>query len=310
MSTIFLSNCTGRKTIPSTGSICADDLEKGSIREVCNSWKKLVRASNPKIPANELYCGRSFQDAKTTVELLNAEHWIISAGLGLIRADTKVPVYDLTLKSKGRSNLKPKINEQGFRATRWWKELNLHKKYRSIAELVEKNPQSKIIIAISTPYYDMISEDIANIPHSDSSRIRLIGPSLPRSNADSLSTFLLPYDERLDGPRSPIRGTKSDFAQRAALHFATHVWPNSKNRSFAVHSERVIELLKAMGRPKKFVNKKISDEEVEKLILANWDKCQGYSSVMLRILRDKLKIACEQSRFKTIFNRLKIQREL
>lgn len=310
MPVIFISTCTGRKTIPSTGSICADDLEKGSIQEVCNSWKKLVRSGKPKIPANELYCGRSFQDAKNAVELLNAEHWIISAGLGLIRADTKVPVYDMTLKSKGRSNPKPKINEQEFRATKWWKELNLRKKYRNIVELVEKHPRSKIIIAISTPYYDMISEDIANIPHSDSSRIRLIGPSLPRSSTDSLSTLLLPYDERLDGPRSPIRGTKSDFAQRAALHFATFVWPNSKNCSFATHSEKIAKLLTAMGRPKKVANKKISDEEVEKLILANWEKCQGYSSVMLRILRDRLKVACEQSRFKNIFNRIKIQREL
>jgi hypothetical protein len=310
MSVIFISTCTGSKTLPLTGSICADDLENGSIREVCKSWKKLVRLSEPKIPANELYCGRGFKDAKKTAELLNADHWIISAGLGLIRADKKVPVYDLTLKSQGRSNLKPKINGQAFRATKWWKELNLQNKYKNIAELVEEFPRSKIIIAISTPYYHMILEDIANIPHSDSSRIRLIGPNLPRPNSDSRNALLLPYGERLDGPRSPIKGTKSDFAQRAGLHFATYVWPSSKNRSFATHSEKIIELLKVMGTPKKIVNKKISDEEVEKIILANWEKCQGYSSVMLRILRDELKIACEQSRFKNIFNQLKIQREL
>jgi hypothetical protein len=310
MSVIFISGCTGRKRSSVASPIGATNLPKSSITDLARAWNKLVNSAPAEVSAKQLYCGRGFQTARKASDFLKAEHWIVSAGLGLIRAEKKVPAYDLTIGGDSPANVASRIKGNKFSAPAWWDAINAgKKKYRSISALVINNPRHKIIISISRPYLEMILEDISSLDKKHWRRIRLIGPNISHADTDFLRAVLLPYDEQLDGPESPIPGTKGDFAQRAAQHFAIRVWPDSQNGSIELHSVKVRELLKAMGTPKKPKNEKKTDIEVAKLISSNWAKSKGSSSRMLRILRDDLGVACEQSRFRDIFNQLKKQIE-
>ena len=55
--------------------------------------------------------------------------------------------------------------------------------------------------------------------------------------------------------------------------------------------------------------KRLSDDEILKVIDAHWDKAKGQSGLMLRVLRDDLNLACEQGRFKHLFHAAKIIRK-
>jgi hypothetical protein len=51
-----------------------------------------------------------------------------------------------------------------------------------------------------------------------------------------------------------------------------------------------------------------SDEELMEIMDLNWGRARGQASLMLRVLRDDLLIACEQKRFAGLFRHLKERR--
>src|SRR3546814_15406868 len=69
----------------------------------------------------------------------------------------------------------------------------------------------------------MISDELAHLPKSARTRLRIL-TGAPAARVDPrLHPWLMPYDDRLDGCDSPLPGTRSDFASRAAHHFVEAV---------------------------------------------------------------------------------------
>jgi hypothetical protein len=300
-STIFISTCTSRKTFKSENMPCAGELHENSLEEAAKSWRSLIREQTELIEAKRLYCGTGFSNALRASTKLAADHWIISAGLGLIRADEKIPTYNLTLNGNGESGIRPRIKTD-FNPQKWWEAINKSKSgISTIAKLVTSRPKAAVILALSKPYLELIVSDLAAIPEKQLNRIRIVGPAKSQNLPDIINDLILPYDERLDGPRSPNRGTKSDFAQRAALHFATAIWANNKNGSFLQHSNSLEISLNTMGRTVIRLGEKKTDAEICEVIKDNWINCKGQSTIMLRMLRHQFNYACEQTRFRKLF---------
>ena len=69
-----------------------------------------------------------------------------------------------------------------------------------------------------------------------------------------LSPALMPYDNRLNLPGSDLRGPLTDFAARAALHFATIILPDMPTASPSAHAEAIsdwlTELEAGLARPR------------------------------------------------------------
>ena len=122
-----------------------------------------------------------------------------------------------------------------------------------------------------------------------------------------LAPNVMPYDDRLDGPNSPVRGTRSDFPQRAARHFVK-ILASMDGNSASHHVDAVTAELEHMRPPAKHNRRRLSDEEIRATIQSHWDVVDGQSSTMLRHLRDKLGVACEQSRFAELFRQIKDER--
>jgi hypothetical protein len=286
--------------------ISAADLAPGSISHLSSSWKSLLKNGKLKLAARDLYCGRGFQEAKISANLLNADHWIVSAGLGLVHIDQKIPAYDLTISGTGSTSIRQKVAGSIFEASKWWTHINKGNEISAIKELVEHTPSGLIIIAMPGSYFDMITSDLQLLSPRDLKRIRIIGPTKEKVPI-SLQDCRMPYDERLDGKDSPLPGTRSDFPQRAAHHFAKFIWPQSKRSSAKTHSELVLRSLSTWKPPEVPKRDKKSDEEIIGLILRNWQGANGQSGRMHRLLRDDKLIACEQKRFKYLFHEAKIR---
>jgi hypothetical protein len=72
----------------------------------------------------------------------------------------------------------------------------------------------------------------------------------------------------------------------------------------AEHAELVEKCLAGHKKPKRSRGRTASDEELLVTLRAMWKRHQGKRATMLRELRSKLLIACEQSRFKGLMDRL------
>src|SRR5262249_30285748 len=114
---------------------------------------------------------------------------------------------------------------------------------------------------------------------------------------------ILPYDNRLDGPDSPIPGTRGDFSSRAMRHFVEQVWPEQNYGSIEKHKAAISRRLAKWRRPKFVSRPSKTDEEIIRLIKKNWKSIEGKCSIGLRYLRDVEKVACEQGRFSALFHR-------
>ena len=75
------------------------------------------------------------------------------------------------------------------------------------------------------------------------------------------------------------------------------------------HAAAVAEALGRFPSPPRFFRSPRTDVEIADLILANWERAEGKSSRMLRVLRDDLDIACEQSRFARLFRETAARRK-
>lgn len=109
----------------------------------------------------------------------------------------------------------------------------------------------------------------------------------------------MPYDDRLDGIGSPRRGTRTDFAQRAMRHFVEDVQavqlPLEEAKAAVQHALSRFTLRLPVTRVR------VGDEQLLGLLRENWSACNGQSSRLLRFLRDKALVQCEQSRFRRLW---------
>lgn len=289
---LVLTACSNRKRYAPDPILSARCLPFGSFQEVSDEWTRRIAAAHPVTAAGNLYSGRAFADARAAANQIGAEVCIISAGLGFLRSQDLVPSYDLTV-SKGTpdwvlGHIAPLISEAD-----WWARLvnpdDVRRRLYSVDGL--------ILIAVSGPYLKMIAPVLSDLPQGALDRLRIFAGPDVAILPDNLAAQLLPYDDRLDGPQSPIRGTKSDFVSRALHHFSATIMHDRPLTSVAQQAKQVEEILNGWERPLIRSGARRSDAEIKGILRQHWDRAGGLSTKLLRVLRDDLSIACEQKRF-------------
>lgn len=302
---IILTACTQRKRFVPRQLLNARSLSAGPLGDVAGEWKDRLSQVEPVATATDLYCGRSFVEARKAAKSSNGELYVVSAGLGLLRNDDIVPAYNLTV-SKGSPDCVLEKIEDHKKAPDWWIAIAAA---QAPLEVLERT-KGLIIIALPSPYLRMIYPALAGVSESTSERIRIVGAQdVPEANARLLRQ-ILPYDDRLDGPQSPLRGTRSDFPSRAARHFVEAILESSPLGDVDDHAELVKTTLAQWERPYMKTGIRVSDVEIKSIIRENWDRTGGKSTKLLRSLRDELNIACEQKRFARLATEVRLEREV
>jgi hypothetical protein len=295
---VVITTCTNRKRIPVPQTLRASSLNKGRQHEVLTQWCTLLDEHPPVAEAASIYCGRSFKEALIARQEISSRLWIISAGLGLVSEETKIPSYSLTLNGASADSVSTKIDADEFRPSAWWKGLSRWREQTEpIARLILQSPNSVFLLALSRSYGKLIEEDLLSLSDQDLSRTRLFGLSLKEALDVRLQKSVLPYDERLDGLGGVMVGTRSDFAQRAIKHFTTIILKRAQKHDLDEHASLVRQALEGCRVRSVPQRKRLFDEEIIELITKHWQSGVHNSSRLLRILRDEEKVACEQSRF-------------
>ncbi|MBB4423890.1 hypothetical protein GGD66_002434 [Bradyrhizobium sp. CIR48] len=151
-------------------------------------------------------------------------------------------------------------------------------------------------MALSRPYAEMVGASLADAPSKMLERLRIFGTSLEAALPANLHAAIAPYDERLN---AIFPGTRTDFAQRAMLHFARSVAIKpSKGREDDFAAVR--SSLKTLKLPRLVQRPRLTDEEILAVIKRRL-RMQSGAARMLAALRHEEGVACEQSRFGRLY---------
>ncbi len=243
--------------------------------------------------AGSLYLGRAFSEATRATKSAKGRLCIVSAGLGLISAESFAPSYDLTVAPNAPDSI---LRKTGDQARAWWTQVE-----SALEPAPTLEGQGLILAALSRPYLDMVADAWSRWPAERLSRLRLFSKEAPGGDlAKTLGAAWMPYDDRLDRfDGGAYAGTQSDFAQRALRHFVDKIGVALDDA--ADHRTAVLSALEGLAAREKPSRERLDDAQIRALILRDWALVQGRSGAMLRHLRDELGVACEQGRFKLLF---------
>jgi hypothetical protein len=305
--TLVITTCTNRKrkTIPDSLHVSA--LPQAEIADLASHWVRRLSAASERFPASDIYGGRAFQEAMLATDLLDARLMVVSAGLGLIFASERVPPYACTVLVDAPDSIRARVTGE-FSIGAWWQALSAASPYCHSLHETAAETGGLICAALSDTYIEMMAGELVALPVAELSRLRLFTRAPLDSIASDLRPYVMPYDDRLDGADSPIRGTRSDFAGRALHHFAEFIVRDGDGRSAAEHADAVRVALAGWRMAQRFDRMRLDDAAVLDLIRTHWDTERGSAARLLRRLRDRLGIACEQGRFAELARQVRAER--
>lgn len=310
MSAIVLTACTNRKRRPVDRRLTAGNLPVGSMSEVAADWCSRIKSADGRIAANQLYCGRTFVEAGLAAERCGAPLFVVSAGVGAIEADAEIPSYSLTVSNGGTDNVLSRMKERSASARDWWQFVSRDSPFTlSLEAVCRRRLSGPILAALPAPYLLMIEADLVCLPENVRARLRIFARGAETFVDERLRPCVMPYDGRLDGVASPLRGTQGDFAQRAARHFAEVVLSSGDGGSAEKDRIAVEKALAPLTAPTAIVRRRVTNEEVRGFMRNQWEQAGGHAARMLRVLRDDLRVACEQKRFQGLFREVKAEKE-
>lgn len=298
--------CTSRKRFPASDGMRGGQLPLGPAEVVAKAWLSRVEEAPRVGPAADVYRGRSFGEAAETARRLNAPLLVVSAGLGTVPARSPIPAYSLTVSPGSADNVIERLEDHPAPA-RWWHLVSRGSPIGiSVAEAVRVSEADLILLALPSTYLTMVEPDLLTLDDRYLGRVRIFTGGFPGHLDRRLQPLVMPYDDRLDGADSPRPGTRSDFAARALKDFAlavlAEVPPNGGARR---HRDTVTARLAGWAQPNIPVRRRRTDAELLAAMREGWQDAGGRSARMLRLLRDKMGLACEQSRFRQLFRRLR-----
>ena len=221
---------------------------------------------------SDFYAGRGFSEVLKTAKHLDASIAIVSAGMGLISGDSKIPSYDLTI-SQGKNSVLPQLLETERTSVSWWIALNKELGVVTAFEnMLKQHPTKIFLIALPSTYLAMIEHELQSLPSAMMRRLRIFTSDLGRrSMSTQLQKQAMPYDESLSVSEA------SDRVMQSLEHQKWRLVPD---------------------RVKK------TDEEIIDCLNVHWHAYGGASGRLLRCLRDDLGVACEQSRFRLLWKQV------
>lgn len=298
----FITTCTNRKRIVPVRGLRARAIPKASLNLLAQEWSRRITQANAVAPATELYQGRAFLEARKLAELAGAPFYIISAGLGLFCAEKHIPSYSLTVTAGSIDAIQERCNDEAFSSSAWWRMLTARFGMRNpLSELVAATRNRLWLLALPVGYFELVSDDLDQLSDAQLERVRIVGPQVNGKETRVLSACLLDVDGRLNGPDSPLPGTQTDFAQRAARFAYDTVIQRNPGGDVVSHRRAISKRLSGFRPAKRFKRQLMSDVAIMRKIRTLWDEVDGKSSKMLRVLRDREDIACEQGRFQDLF---------
>jgi hypothetical protein len=309
----IVASCTERKRLP-----IPDELRLGTLREshrvdlFAHWWRTLKQHTSPTRAARELYGGDHWTVVCDLPRVASARGfdprlWVASAGYGLVPEEAQLHAYAATFTSGHADS----VTELGYEdpagaAQRWWSRLTREagpqaSAPRSIKALVRSDPAAKVLVVASPRYIGAMEDDLvqAALALKDPEDLLLVsgepGPSHP-----SLRRHWIPSVASL---QPAVGGARTSLHAR----LARRIVEESGERRFVASElrKRFIELAQAAPPPQRYDRTPANDDEVRQFVVKELRaNPKATHTRLLRQFRSSGR-ACEQSRFKLLFQQVK-----
>ncbi len=295
---IIVTNCTARKRGGKHTLAFRPEMVGATLFDTIGNWRSAASERSAERPAADLYSGRSISEARRSAGSAQAALFFVSAGMGLIPAERRIPAYDLT-PVQADGGLASALLRHGASAQAWWSLLWDN----GLSHLIRDRSEQLILIALPATYLRMLALDLAEVLPAEVSRLRIFtSPAGGEEVPKALRTAVMPYDERLESVKS-FAGTRADFPQRALRHFIEEL--QGVDESLEDSRSLVESSLKSYDLRETPERKRLDDAQIKTLIISRWDSCLGRSTRLLRVLRDEELVACEQKRFAQLWREVR-----
>lgn len=308
--------CVSQKRVPRVESIADDDIKKSNLSQLYEQWiSKLENSNLPKIKAIDLYQGdlwnKYIQLYKLVSGLGSAKLWVISAGHGLIEADSEVVPYAITFQREKHihDSLFNKLDDAAISSLgrknilrEWWKKVTSGESKTKICELLtESPPEDNFLFVLGNGYLEAILPDLNEGIYSRKSGkdVIIISNSKKTSETKDLGQNLLFYSPNFRN----LPGTNSVTVNAS---IAIELVKNVDSTNF-LPKPNISELnlfLQELSSTVKVTDKidrdKSSDDDVYSFIKSALEEDEVSGSILIRKYRDMGK-ACEQKRFMGIY---------
>ena len=299
---LILIPCSDRKLQTPNTNCLARNQTSGNISDVAENWVKNLRSSQNTFTQTQIYCGRSILEARKAAASFDANLLVISAGLGLVDNHARIPSYGLTVSEGHEDSISKVITQGPFTPNAWWESLKqTDYGLLDFSNYFDKEDPPLILLHLTKHYARMVQSELKILSEDVVSKIRIFGIGLESYIPKNLQNCIMPYDHRMNGPDSPLKGAMTDFGSRSIRHFIELILDSKMSgEPLDIHKKLVVETLSQWRVHPKPNRQKLTDEEVIRFINSNWDAVSGISNKMLKLLRTSGN-ACEQTRFKKLF---------
>jgi hypothetical protein len=299
-----VTSCTTRKrAVDPAVSLPAKSLLKPSV-DLAAEWLALVGKAGRRTAAVDLYLGRSFLESKQVACFLSADLFIVSAGLGLVHGADLVPNYDLTVVEGGA--LERRLEMAGEQTSDWWAQVTRQPQGSGALSALVTRSTGLVMLALPASYLRMVHEDLSLVHGRAAHKLRIFTSAAGTGEIPGqLRECVLPYDDRLESLEG-FNGTKAEFPQRAMRHFVEMIGGHHLDLQDA--QVRVRSALIGLKKPAIPLRQKKTDAEIAAMLRMQWASHGGRSTSLHRYLRDQALVACEQSRFRSIWQRVRTER--
>lgn len=276
-----------------------------NVRDRLIEWESRTnRYWSQRVEVRDLYSGDHWATVKSfESKYFGLDVWVCSAGFGLVRLDDHVVPYAATFSLAHPDSVAAHLPNESriYAASTWWKATSVRwKKHfsdrpRSIASLIEENPNRSMLVVASENYMRAIVDDLrAGLSYfNDPSQLSIV--SAGAKSIDGLDDNLVPCDARL---QTVVGGARRSLNTRLAAKILKDSRVPPTVTALRKHYQK---LLNAQPAIPKYERLQLSDAQVRAFIRRTLRTNSDLShSPMLRILRDS-NMACEQKRFASLY---------
>ena len=270
-----------------------------------NAWLKHINKCEKRVSALDLYVGEHWSVAKEEY-YRDRMLWIISAGWGVINAETSICPYDATF-SKGDDNsiFRSGNDEDGSiinQNREWWK--ILHEKRSldlSLEKIFNEFSGDCFFIAASPQYLNVIEPELIDLKEngvitSENTFVITSGKGINKKLKDLQYLVSEDFCSTLGGSRISLN-----------IRLARYLMDDSESaKDIKTFVENKYSSLWDSAEPaKKYNRKKLCDDEVIILIkkMIEFENINSASGGLKELRKSGM--ACEQKRFGRLFNKTK-----
>lgn len=297
----IIAACSDSKTVPVPDRLQLRDIV-GSPSHRAVKWRERINSdTHDRRPASELYAGAHWAAILQTVGSASANGWspslwVASAGLGLVHQDDLVPAYSATFSPGGADSVRRSADEGTATevAQNWWDSVS----QRELADAAQGG-NAPILVIAGAVYIDAMA---ASLNEVDQDRLVIIctGIGAEMAKRSSLGNTVLRTNAVL---RHAVGGSLNALNARIA-HWIVRTIPRDQFERATIQRSlnELANHAKALSPQRVIERPRLDDDQLVTITVAMLREHPGLARTRaLSMLRHVEGIACEQGRFKLIY---------